>query len=126
MQAVGYAGRPAAVRAALEGATLVVSTPSNIRWLTSFGGSLGWVIIGPDRFALVTDAMGAAGAADGDYVLGPAAVQVRDRVARLTDGGAIAGSTLTMDRALRYAVTVAKVPLDLAVEASSATPAVKV
>ena len=77
----------------------------------------------PGRFALVTDAMGAAGAADGDYVLGPAAVQVRDRVARLTDGGAIAGSTLTMDRALRYAVTVAGVPLDLAVEASSATPA---
>ncbi|WP_377638895.1 N-acetylglucosamine-6-phosphate deacetylase [Oryzobacter terrae] len=77
----------------------------------------------PGRFALVTDAMGAAGAADGDYVLGPAAVQVRDRVARLTDGGAIAGSTLTMDRALRYAVTVAGVPLDLAVEASSSTPA---
>ncbi len=77
----------------------------------------------PGRFALVTDAMGAAGADDGDYVLGPAAVQVRDRVARLTDGGAIAGSTLTMDRALRYAVTVAGVPLDLAVEASSSTPA---
>ena len=32
----------------------VVSTPSNIRWLTSFGGSLGWVVVGrPD--ALVTD-----------------------------------------------------------------------
>ncbi len=55
MQAIGYAGRPAAVRAALDGATLVVSTPSNIRWLTSFGGSLGWVVIGPDRFVLVTD-----------------------------------------------------------------------
>ena len=33
----------------------VVSTPSNIRWLTSFGGSLGWVVVGPDRFVLVTD-----------------------------------------------------------------------
>lgn len=77
----------------------------------------------PGRFALVTDAMGAAGAADGDYVLGPAAVQVRDGVARLTEGGAIAGSTLTMDRALRYAVTEAGVPFDLAVEAATATPA---
>ena len=75
------------------------------------------------RFALVTDAMGAAGAQDGDYVLGPAAVEVREGVARLADGGAIAGSTLTMDRALRYAATVAGVPLDLAVEAASATPA---
>lgn len=77
----------------------------------------------PGRFALVTDAMGAAGSDDGDYVLGPAAVQVRDGVARLTDGGAIAGSTLTMDRALRYAVTQAGVPFELAVEAATATPA---
>ena len=36
---------------------------------------------------------------------GPAAVQVRDGVARLASNGAIAGSTLTMDRAVRYAVT---------------------
>ena len=31
---------------------------------------------------LVTDAMAAAGAADGDYRLGPMAIQVRDGVAR--------------------------------------------
>lgn len=77
----------------------------------------------PGRFALITDAMGAAGSADGDYVLGPAAVQVREGVARLASNGAIAGSTLTMDRALRYAVTVAGVPLEAAVEAATATPA---
>lgn len=88
--------------------------PEVLRWAASST---------PGRFALVTDAMGAAGAPDGDYVLGPAPVQVRDRVARLTDGGAIAGSTLTMDRAVRYAVTVAGVPLDHAVEAATATPA---
>ena len=67
--------------------------------------------------------MGAAGSADGDYVLGPAAVEVRDGVARLVSNGAIAGSTLTMDRAVRYAVTVAGVPLEAAVEAATATPA---
>ena len=77
----------------------------------------------PHRFLLVTDAMGAAGAADGDYVLGPAAVQVRDGVARLASNGAIAGSTLTMDRAVRYAVRTAGLPLDTVVEAATATPA---
>ncbi|GAA4410896.1 N-acetylglucosamine-6-phosphate deacetylase [Fodinibacter luteus] len=77
----------------------------------------------PGRFALVTDAMAAAGAGDGDHVLGPSVVRVRDGVARLVSNGAIAGSTLTMDRALRYAVTVAGVPLEAAVEAATATPA---
>jgi len=77
----------------------------------------------PHRFLLVTDAMGAAGAADGDYALGPAAVEVREGVARLATNGAIAGSTLTMDRAVRYAVQVAGLPLDAAVEAATATPA---
>ena len=52
---IGYASRPDAVRAALDGDTLVVSTPSNIRWLTSFGGSLGWVVVRPERMVLVTD-----------------------------------------------------------------------
>ena len=42
---------------------------------------------------LVTDAMAAAAAADGDYRLGRLDVTVRDGVARLADTGAIAGST---------------------------------
>lgn len=49
--------------------------------------------LGRERIVLVTDAMAAAGMADGEYVLGPAAVTVKDGVARLTDGGAIAGGT---------------------------------
>ena len=28
---------------------MVVSNPSNIRWLTGFGGSLGWVVVAPER-----------------------------------------------------------------------------
>ena len=59
---------------------------------------------GPDRVALITDAMDAAGMADGDYELGGQAVVVTDGVARLARGGAIAGSTLTMDAAVRRAV----------------------
>lgn len=49
--------------------------------------------LGRDNVVLVTDAMAAAGMPDGDYVLGPAAVTVAGGVARLTQGGAIAGGT---------------------------------
>lgn len=80
----------------------------------------------PGRCVLVTDAMAAAGAEDGDYRLGPMAIEVRDGVARLADGtgrGAIAGSTLTMDGALRHAVRDAGVPLLDAVHAASTAPA---
>lgn len=61
-------------------------------------------VAGPDRAALITDAMAAAGMADGEYELGGQAVVVRDRVARLARDGSIAGSTLTMDAAVRQAV----------------------
>ena len=56
------------------------------------------------RVALVTDAMAAAGAADGSYLLGSLRVVVEGGVARLLEGGSIAGSTLTQDAALRRAV----------------------
>jgi N-acetylglucosamine-6-phosphate deacetylase len=79
------------------------------------------------RCVLVTDAMAAAGAADGDYRLGPMAIEVRDGVARLADDGsrqgAIAGSTLTMDAAVRYAVREAGLPLLDVVHAASTAPA---
>ncbi|MCW3813032.1 N-acetylglucosamine-6-phosphate deacetylase [Micromonospora sp. DR5-3] len=59
---------------------------------------------GPERAALITDAMAAAGMPDGEYELGGQAVTVSGGVARLSRDGAIAGSTLTMDAALRHAV----------------------
>ena len=58
----------------------------------------------PGRIALVTDAMAAAGAPDGVYQLGSLSVEVEGGTARLAGGGAIAGSTLTQDAALRRAV----------------------
>jgi N-acetylglucosamine-6-phosphate deacetylase len=75
-----------------------------------------------ERVALVTDAMAAAGAGDGCYALGGLDVTVSDGVARLGDGGPIAGSTLTQDEALRRAVA-AGVPLPAAVRALTSTPA---
>jgi len=53
--------------------------------------------LGPDRVAAVTDAMGAAGAPDGDYRIGALDVVVSGGVANLAGGGPLAGSTLTMD-----------------------------
>jgi len=77
---------------------------------------------GPDRAALITDAMDAAGMPDGDYELGGQQVVVADRVARLARNGSIAGSTLTMDVALRNAVE-AGIPLADAAAMASTTPA---
>jgi N-acetylglucosamine-6-phosphate deacetylase len=59
---------------------------------------------GAHRVALVTDAITAAGMPDGDYELGGQLLDVRAGVARLTKDGSIAGSTLTMDAALRQAI----------------------
>ncbi|GIJ75647.1 N-acetylglucosamine-6-phosphate deacetylase [Micromonospora phaseoli] len=80
---------------------------------------------GPERCALITDAMAAAGMPDGEYELGGQEVTVADGVARLSRDGAIAGSTLTMDAALRSAVT-AGVDVPDAVRMASTTPALAV
>ncbi|MEH1165667.1 N-acetylglucosamine-6-phosphate deacetylase [Micromonospora sp. CPCC 205539] len=77
---------------------------------------------GPDRAALITDAMAAAGMPDGEYELGGQAVSVADGVARLARDGAIAGSTLTMDAALRHAVR-AGIPIADAARMVATTPA---
>jgi N-acetylglucosamine-6-phosphate deacetylase len=81
----------------------------------------------PGRVALITDAMAAAGAADGSYRLGSLDVTVVDGVARLAgpDGspGAIAGSTLTQDHALRLATRRCGMSLRAAVTALTWIPA---
>jgi N-acetylglucosamine-6-phosphate deacetylase len=75
------------------------------------------------RVVFVTDAMTAAAGEDGDYMLGDLAVQVVDGVARLVDGGAIAGSTLTLDRAVKFAVQQVGFPVQSAIAAVTTTPA---
>jgi len=59
--------------------------------------------VAPDRLVAVTDAMAAAGAADGDYRLGSLDVDVVEGVARVRGTGAIAGSTATADVLFRSA-----------------------
>lgn len=53
-----------------------------------------------DRMIFVTDAMAAAGQPDGQYSIGDLDVVVTESVARLKSNGALAGSTLTMQRAV--------------------------
>jgi N-acetylglucosamine-6-phosphate deacetylase len=60
---------------------------------------LWWRAKGPQRAILVTDAMSAAGMPDGEYFLGGFAVQVAE--GRAMAGGVLAGSVLTLDRALK-------------------------
>ena len=59
---------------------------------------LWWRSKGPERGILVTDAMSAAGMPDGEYQLGGFPVQVKD--GRASARGVLAGSVLTLDRAL--------------------------
>ncbi|MFD3775089.1 N-acetylglucosamine-6-phosphate deacetylase [Streptomyces sp. NPDC058612] len=78
---------------------------------------------GAHRVALITDAMDAAGFGDGTYHLGPLEVEVKQGVARLVEGGSIAGSTLTLDTAFKRSVTVDRLPVESVVQAISANPA---
>ncbi len=77
----------------------------------------------PGRVALITDGMAAAGSEDGDYRIGSLNVTVRDGLALLSGTDTIAGSTLTLDAALRRAVNVVGLSWSVAVAAVTAVPA---
>lgn len=84
-----------------------------------------YALLGRERIVLVTDAMAAAGMADGEYVLGSLAVRVEDGQARLAGGanaGALAGGTAHLLDVVRETV-VAGVPLVDAVAMGSLVPA---
>jgi len=77
---------------------------------------------GIERVVLVTDAMRACGMADGFYELGGEEIVVQDGVAR-TREGSLAGSTLTMDRAVRNLIGAADIPLPQALQMATYNPA---
>jgi N-acetylglucosamine-6-phosphate deacetylase len=84
---------------------------------------------GPGNLVLITDAMAAAGMPDGSYRLGQLEVTVADGTARLAGEhsgdhpGSIAGSTATMDRIVRHAITSTGLPVAEVAAAASTTPA---
>ena len=84
-------------------------------------------IKGPDRIALITDAMRAAGTNETHSILGArdsgVPVVIKDDVAQLTDLSFYAGSVGTMDRALRVAHVHYGIPLVDVCRMLSLTPA---
>ncbi|HHY32043.1 MAG TPA: N-acetylglucosamine-6-phosphate deacetylase [Firmicutes bacterium] len=77
---------------------------------------------GADRLALVTDATMAAGMPEGEYELGGQRVVYKGGAVRLPDGG-LAGSALTLDRAVKRAMADLGVTLAQAVAMASSVPA---
>jgi N-acetylglucosamine-6-phosphate deacetylase len=76
---------------------------------------------GRERAVLITDAISATGMPDGRYQLGPIEVDVKD--GKCTSGGSLAGSVLTMDRAVRNVTKFSRWSLRDAVRAATLNPA---
>ena len=77
---------------------------------------------GPDGVILVTDAMAGTGMPDGEYTLGGLPVTVRAGVARDPEG-ALAGSTLTMERAVANMAAASEMGLAATLTMATRTPA---
>lgn len=85
---------------------------------------LAWRAKGLGGVRLVTDAMSGAGMPDGSYRLGLVEIVVSSGRAVVAGGGdAIAGSTLTMDAAVRNAVEFLRITVEEAVVMASGNPA---
>jgi N-acetylglucosamine-6-phosphate deacetylase len=76
---------------------------------------------GPENTVLITDAISATGMPEGRYRLGSLEVDVRD--GKCMTGGKLAGSILTMDRAVRNLAKFAEWELPQAMAAASRNPA---
>lgn len=122
MPALGHR-TPGPIAALLEDERITVELINDGTHLHPAALELAFHHAGPRRVAFITDAMDAAGFGDGQYMLGTLAVEVKDSVARLVEGGSIAGSTLTLDRAFKRAATVDRLPVESIVQAISANPA---
>jgi N-acetylglucosamine-6-phosphate deacetylase len=77
---------------------------------------------GPEAAAIITDAFSATGLPEGEHTLGPHKVFVKGPVAALADG-TLAGSILTMDRAVGNAIRFAGISLVDAVRMAALVPA---
>lgn len=88
---------------------------------------LAYKIKGPERLAVVTDAMRAVDQPDGDYVFGPhdsgEPVRKADGVGLTRDGTALASGVMGLDHAIRTLHFHAGIPLHDAVRMASLTPA---
>jgi N-acetylglucosamine-6-phosphate deacetylase len=114
---------PGPVTAALEQDEVFVEVVNDGMHVHPSVVSLVFAAAGAHRIALITDAMEAAGSADGVYPLGPLTVEVSGGAVRVAGTDTLAGSTLTMDNALRNTVLSVGVPIEQAAVSASLTPA---
>jgi N-acetylglucosamine-6-phosphate deacetylase len=80
-----------------------------------------WRCKGPERAILITDGMSATGMPDGEYQLGGLKVQVANGKASM--GDVLAGSVLTLDRALANFIRFTGATLDQGLRLMTANPA---
>jgi len=78
---------------------------------------------GVERLVLITDSISAAGLSDGEYELGEQKIVVDDGVSRIEGGERLAGSTLTLDVAVRNLVNELGLELKDAVRMATLNPA---
>jgi len=78
---------------------------------------------GLEKTILITDAIAETGLPDGEYNLGGLETVVKDGVSRIKVTGRLAGSTLTMDRAVKNMVTKLNLNLKDAVRMATSNPA---
>lgn len=78
---------------------------------------------GAGHIQLISDAMRASGMPDGEYTLGGLPVIVKDGAARLKEGGALAGSTLRLNTAVKNVCEVTGLPLHEVIRSATSTPA---
>ncbi len=71
-----------------------------------------WRCKGPDRLILITDSVKIAGLPDGVYQFSHQEVEKKDGNVRIRADGSLAGTTLTMNAALRNLMSVTKLPVE--------------
>lgn len=113
---------PGTVGAALVTDGLDVEIIADLVHVHPAGIQIAYRCKGPERLMLVSDALMGTGLPPGPHVLEGREILIGPEVARLPDG-TIAGSIITLDRALRNVVVEAGIPLVEASRMASATPA---
>jgi len=77
---------------------------------------------GYDKICLITDSILAAGLGDGNYQMGNQEVVLKGNEARLKESGSLAGSVLTLNRAVKNALEWTGIALNQAVNLASLNP----
>jgi len=82
-----------------------------------------WRCKGVDRLILITDSVKIAGLPDGIYQFSHQEVEKKDGSVRICADGTLAGTTLTMNAALRNLMSVTKLPVEALWRTASLNPA---